>query len=119
MPRQATLTNRLRVILVGVILLTVVVVAAVLPAAFLIRDANGALQDRWVPASDAARVLLASFVEQETGERGYIITGDETFLDPYRRASAVTPRTFARLRENVPDSLQTMIDRLEARYRRW
>ena len=98
MPRQATLTNRLRVILVGVILLTVVVVAAALPAAFLIRGANGALQDRWVPASDATRVLLASFVEQETGERGYIITRERSFLEPYRKASLVTPQAFARLR---------------------
>ena len=86
--QQGTLTTRLRVILVGVILLTVIVVAAVLPAAFLIRDANDALQHRWLPASDAARVLLSSFVDQETGERGYIITSDESFLLPYRVGAA-------------------------------
>jgi len=72
--QQGTLTTRLQVILVGVILLTVIVVAAVLPAAFQIRAANNELQHRWFPASDAARVLLASLVDQETGERGWSCT---------------------------------------------
>src|SRR4051812_21471821 len=56
--QQGTLTTRLRVIPVGVVLLTVIVVAAVLPAAFQIRAANNELQHRRFPASDAARVLL-------------------------------------------------------------
>jgi hypothetical protein len=64
--QQGTLTTRLRVIPVGVVLLTVIVVAAVLPAAFQIRAANNELQHRRFPASDAARVLLASLVDQET-----------------------------------------------------
>ena len=112
--RQGTLTTRLRTILVGVILLTVVVVAAVLPAAFLIRDANDALQNRWLPASNAARVLLASLVDQETGERGYIITGDAVYLAPYRTAIGRTQRQFARLRARTPDDLRPRIARLEA-----
>src|SRR6478736_2764337 len=100
--RQGTLTTRLRVILVGVILLTVVVVAAVLPAAFAIRSANDALQHRWLPSADAARVLLASFVDQETGERGYIITSDPGFLQPYRSATRRTEPQFTRLRTHAP-----------------
>src|SRR6478735_4331321 len=117
--RHGTLTTRLRTILVGVILLTVVVVAAVLPAAFLIRDANDSLQDRWLPAANAARVLLASFVNQETGERGYIITTDPGFLQPYRSATRRTEPQFTRLRTHAPASLRPAIDRLERQYRRW
>src|SRR6478752_11108 len=116
---QGTLTTRLRVILVGVILLTVIVVAAVLPAAFQIRAANNELQHRWFPASDAARVLLASLVDQETGERGYIITSDEAFLRPYIAAQARTAQELAVLRARTPGDLHHLIDRLEARYRAW
>src|SRR5690349_6130988 len=117
--RQGTLTTRLRVILVGVILLTVVVVVAVLPAAFSIRDANDALQQRWLPASDSARVLLSSLVDQETGERGYIITLDPSYLDPYRSGRTRTVREFAVLRARTPAALHPGIDRLRSEYRRW
>src|SRR4029078_10527025 len=100
--RQGTLPARLRAILVGVILLTVIVVAAVLPAAFQIRDANDALQHRWLPAADAARVLLSSFVDQERGGRGYITTADDTFMLPYRVGTARAARELAAVRAQTP-----------------
>lgn len=36
-----------------------------------------------IPISTAADSLLADLVNEETGVRGYLVTGDEKFLDPY------------------------------------
>src|SRR4051812_17489319 len=30
--------------------------------------------------------ILSTIKDAETGQRGYVITGDESYLDPYRRA---------------------------------
>lgn len=41
------------------------------------------VNDRYHPAVIAQRDLLASLVDQESGVRGFILTGDEDFLGPY------------------------------------
>ena len=37
-------------------------------------------------------LLLLAITDAETGERGYLLTGDETYLAPYRRAQETIPR---------------------------
>ncbi len=44
------------------------------------------------------RALLAAYVDAETGERGYLLTGDETYLQPYEAARATLARSDARLK---------------------
>ncbi|SHN27835.1 methyl-accepting chemotaxis protein [Gracilibacillus kekensis] len=39
--------------------------------------------DDAIPLSDAANNILTALVNQETGVRGYLVTGDESFLEPY------------------------------------
>jgi serine phosphatase RsbU (regulator of sigma subunit) len=68
-------------------------VIAVIGAAFAITQiasalhethtANHAVTEVWAPANSASNKLLASLVDQETGERGYVITGDKAFLAPF------------------------------------
>lgn len=41
------------------------------------------ISDRWQPARDLTAVLLFNLVDQETAQRGYIITGDARFLADY------------------------------------
>lgn len=36
-----------------------------------------------IPLSDAASGILTDLVNEETGIRGYLVTGDEAFLEPY------------------------------------
>ena len=43
--------------------------------------------------------VLKLIVDAETGQRGYIITGDKTYLQPYEQALAVLDEQLARLRE--------------------
>ena len=58
--------------------------------------------------------VLARVVDAETGERGYIITGDTTFLDPYRGAEQDAIAHIDDLRRLTADnpSQQARIDTL-------
>lgn len=46
---------------------------------------------------------LSLLKDAETGQRGYILTGDETFLEPYQAASAGIPRHLQRLEQATSD----------------
>jgi len=59
------------------------------------------LTQRLTPASQVARDLLADFVEQETGVRGYVITGDPDFLDSFERGRRRADEAVVRLRSLV------------------
>lgn len=48
--------------------------------------------------------LQASIIDTETGSRGFVITGDEIYLEPYRNALPETPRIIAELREETADN---------------
>jgi signal transduction histidine kinase len=50
-----------------------------------------------------AEHLLGLLRDAETGQRGYLITGDVNFLEPYRTAVAETPIALTRLAELVAD----------------
>jgi signal transduction histidine kinase len=47
----------------------------------------------------AAYKLLGLMVDAETGVRGYVLTRNEVFLDPYHTSIAELPRQFAQLHE--------------------
>jgi PAS domain S-box-containing protein len=49
-------------------------------------------------------LLLAAVTDSETAERGYVITGDETYLEPYRRSAAIVDSQATRLRELTADN---------------
>ena len=44
------------------------------------------------------RALLAAYVDAETGVRGYLLMGDETYLEPYQAARATIERSDLRLK---------------------
>src|SRR6476646_5343141 len=48
--------------------------------------------------------LLAAVVAAETGQRGFIITGSDQYLEPYLRARADIPATFAQVRTLTIDN---------------
>ena len=49
--------------------------------------------------------LLSGFEDAETGERGFLITGEESFLAPYAAAQREVPERLSRLRDLVADSV--------------
>ena len=61
--------------------------------------------------------LLSTLTEAETGQRGFLLTGSESFLEPYTAALVALPRQSAELRrliENNPVELK-QLDAIESR----
>ena len=60
--------------------------------------------------------LLSALVDAETGERGFIITGEESYLEPYDRARNVIPTETYQVRTLTTDNpdQQTDLERLTA-----
>src|SRR4051794_21861404 len=50
--------------------------------------------------------VMASMVDQETGVRGYLISGDNKFLEPYRNGRANYEQAFAKTRQLVSNQGQ-------------
>ncbi len=51
--------------------------------------------------------------DAETGQRGFVITGNSSFLEPYRQALDQMPRKVAQLRTMVDDAQRARLDRVE------
>ncbi len=60
--------------------------------------------------------LLAGLIDVETAARGYAITGDTAFLEPFATAKTAVPKSIARLRRFTSDhpQQQTRLDTLES-----
>jgi two-component system cell cycle sensor histidine kinase/response regulator CckA len=58
--------------------------------------------------------VLGIFQDMETGQRGFLITGSEQYLEPYRRAVGTAESEVGMLRRNGPNdaSLVKQLDRL-------
>ncbi len=96
-----TLARRLRAALAA---LSLLLLLAGLAVVVVLRQADRALSDqtqRTFPARLAASQLLTSLVDQETGLRGYALTGDGRFLEPYRQGLVDEEQTRARLEQYV------------------
>jgi PAS domain S-box-containing protein len=69
-------------------------------------DLNASMQ--WVDHSDQvigqSRRLLMILVDLETGERGYLVTGNDTFLQPYQEASKEVDSEYQTLYRLVADT---------------
>ena len=52
---------------------------------------------------DTARALDQSIQDAERGQRGFIITGDARYLEPYTQALTRTPAELAQLKELTKD----------------
>jgi sigma-B regulation protein RsbU (phosphoserine phosphatase) len=86
------------------------------------RDASLAVvEERLNPARVALTDLLQALVDQETGERGFIITGQEQFLTPYREGQARADARLDELESLFPEdsALRAAAERVRSRVRAW
>src|ERR1700722_11547965 len=85
--------------------------AMVLIAVAVVSDRNAHLlieNDGWVEHSHQVRIefsgLLSDMKDAETGQRGYLLTGDENYLAPYSAAQGSIQSTLADLRKLTADN---------------
>ena len=71
---------------------TLVAVGAALLASHHLAEARNRVVDRVDIATNTALVLTNAMVNQETGVRGFVLGGQEPFLDPYRLGVADAAR---------------------------
>lgn len=73
------------------------------------------------PARDELSAILTSLIDQETGQRGYVITGQERFLEPYVTGRLGVDSGVMRLRQLVGDQPELLagIGRIERRISAW
>jgi signal transduction histidine kinase len=85
-----------------------------------IRDTEGAEDAALAEAGRASRisahafVFLQNLVDAETGQRGFLLTGREVYLEPYARGRAAVPDSLSSLRAMTRDQpdLSTVVDRM-------
>src|SRR6266436_7298950 len=65
---------------------------------------NAASVERTHEVLSSLELLLAASTDSETAERGYVITGDESYLEPYRQAGAVVDGQTRHLRALTADN---------------
>jgi PAS domain S-box-containing protein len=79
----------------------------------------------WVDHSDIvlarSRQLLKTIIDQETGLRGYTISHDERFLQPYHVAERSLPAFFDEFRTDITDNAerQAQLESVRQSYERW
>ncbi|MFF2137065.1 CHASE3 domain-containing protein [Streptomyces sp. NPDC058193] len=86
-----------------------------------ISDRTTDLVDRIQPARSASFQLQNSLLDQETGVRGYALTGDTSFLEPYEEGTRAERERLARLRALTGDEQPYArdVDRIERAAQRW
>ena len=75
-------------------------------------QAHDGLNDQALSAQLAAETLLSTLQDAETGQRGYLLTGNPDYLQPYKTATARVAQDFAWL-EGAPFADGGRIRRLE------
>ena len=84
-------------------------------------DVSDAMEERIVPARDELHRLLTALVDQETGQRGFLLTGEESFLGPYTLGKEETRVALERLHDLTSDDREASagVSRIESRVNAW
>lgn len=85
------------------------------------QHASNRQQATLVPARLDLQQLLTALVDQETGERGFLLTGKDEFLDPFAAGRQRSAEVLARLRTELAghDDLVAGLDRLASKITAW
>jgi signal transduction histidine kinase len=86
--RVATLHATVHLLVAVLVALLLVSGTATALARLTVTRAGTRLMDDVLPASQASTALTVAHVDQETGLRGFLLTGDRSFLEPYDRGRA-------------------------------
>ncbi len=90
---------------IGLLLVTGVVLAALVVAGYELRGARERAEREREVSAIAGR-LERLVIDAETGVRGFVISGDEDLLRPYRVAQTRIPQTYSELDAAISDPVQ-------------
>ena len=115
------LPRRVQALLVFFLVLAVAALGIDLAILAVRERASDRVRSSLVPARLDLERLGASLVEQEAAERGYLITGRDSYLEPFRAEGRSTAQLLDRLRTelNGRADLEAAIDRLRSKVSAW
>jgi two-component sensor histidine kinase/CHASE3 domain sensor protein len=92
--------------LLAIVVSLILIVGAAGSALFLVRGADTQITDvvKTFEVRRQARDLILALVDAETGQRGYLLTQDNQYLEPYQDAVLTIDRTYEELMKMVADS---------------
>lgn len=96
-PRTGSLRQTLFLVVGGLLVLLLGTAGVTSWARATVAAAERDLSSRILPAREAAADLTTAYVDQETGQRGYLLTGDDDFLEPYESGARDVARLQAEL----------------------
>ena len=102
---STTLRGRLVKAFLGLALVTVIGVTAAVAVSVRLYDAQDRVVDKLFRAFSATADLNQALLDQETGVRGFVLTGAEDFLAPYQqglRAQAAAQARLSRAERDFP-----------------
>jgi PAS domain S-box-containing protein len=94
---QFPLTSRVERWVRWILLIAVLASAGLLYSEWFTTQALNANIDRLQRAQQANEVVLSNVKDIETGQRGYLLTGNRSYLEPYKRAKDALPAALAAL----------------------
>jgi signal transduction histidine kinase len=120
-PRSWTLRRRLGRWFVVLAVIFVLLSAAMIAALVNFAAAGNDLISRWQPAVITSEQALAALVNQETGVRGYLLTGQDRSLQPYFQYRAAERHDLRRLHDLVGGDghVRPLLRRFEQAAQRW
>ena len=115
-----TIGLKLTIAFAVVIVISIAASISSLLATASVKEANQWNDHTYVVLSVAQKVG-AAMVDQETGMRGFLVSGDEGFLDPYKSGQVEFNTQLAKLKELTSDNAeqQVRIDQIAAFAREW
>ena len=116
--RRGLVQELQRSLVVTLWLLGGMLVLSLVSSGFLIMSQRASNHDTEVVRT--ARDAREAMIDQETGLRGWLATGNEVFLEPYRTGRATADDAFVKLRRDVdgtPELTMDVVDLLLARER--
>ena len=95
-------------LLIGIPVLLVLIIASAYSTArnFQGIRANEALKQQSAALQDEISAVELNLLDVEAGQRGYLLTGDSSYLERYQRATEQLPAHFSRLRTELAQRTQ-------------
>lgn len=105
-------------------MILVLVVAMAATTLSTVRERDAAISDleqRVEPARMAVNDLLSAMTDQETGVRGFLLTHQPEFLEPYTAGRQATDRSLQQLQTQIGDdpAFATRVTAIAAAARAW
>jgi signal transduction histidine kinase len=120
-PPRFSLRTLVRAVVGALISLLLIISATAVVAGIQVSDAQGKLRGEIIPAQTAAEQLGKAYVDEETGQRGFLLAGQPVFLQPYVSGRIHASALEAHLRTLLAGDPQArrILTRVIRAHRRW